>query len=435
MVDPDKGYQLTRAQMFVMCYCKGPSDLSSSYHRRLGHKTFASGHEGWGQIHLWYHCYKSVSLIFLFYELFGLRREWRAHGWKLIGWGHLDLQPIRGKNSLRSLKRATSDILSIILLLLYLFRLSMIHLQRINQNTVQRARDGGGMDRGQSKDYAHPLRIEIKSDSVGAVHPEKALDTKDLSRRKQRPRRAPYTRKVREEVLSPDAQEEVRLRVNLRERQRMHDINGALDALRQVMPYHHGPSVKKLSKMSTLLLARNYIVLLTRTLDELRCMLTNTYGLPATLPQGLPGLPQMAPLGPVHPQTLPPMMHHSCQGPLKMDHLTVSSRPGQASPSASQVAEVSTTSQCPPTSPSPEKSPSPRKVKPQGHKDTCFCITCLTSKEWPHSNVKWSGVGNHFITLITLTAAVISVTLKFFVWKIFHWDECIYIWYLIVSNL
>ncbi|ESO92158.1 hypothetical protein LOTGIDRAFT_70694, partial [Lottia gigantea] len=57
--------------------------------------------------------------------------------------------------------------------------------------------------------------------------------------------------------------EEVRLRINGRERERMHDLNTALDSLRQVMPYSQGPSVKKLSKMSTLLLARNYIVMLT----------------------------------------------------------------------------------------------------------------------------------------------------------------------------
>ena len=43
-----------------------------------------------------------------------------------------------------------------------------------------------------------------------------------------------------------------------------------MDCLRQVMPYAHGPSVKKLSKMATLLLARNYIVLLTRSVEEMR---------------------------------------------------------------------------------------------------------------------------------------------------------------------
>lgn len=64
--------------------------------------------------------------------------------------------------------------------------------------------------------------------------------------------------------------EDIRLRINSRERERMHDLNAALDGLRQVIPYSHGPTVKKLSKMSTLLLARNYIVMLSKSLEEMR---------------------------------------------------------------------------------------------------------------------------------------------------------------------
>jgi len=79
-------------------------------------------------------------------------------------------------------------------------------------------------------------------------------------------------------ALSPRSREYLRLRVNARERQRMHDMNLALDALRRAMPYAQGPAVKKLSKMNTLLLARNYILLLTRTLDELRRLLVATSG-------------------------------------------------------------------------------------------------------------------------------------------------------------
>lgn len=78
--------------------------------------------------------------------------------------------------------------------------------------------------------------------------------------------------------LSPRSREYLRLRVNARERQRMHDMNSALDALRMAMPYAQGPAVKKLSKMNTLLLARNYILLLTRTLDDLRRLLVETHG-------------------------------------------------------------------------------------------------------------------------------------------------------------
>ena len=41
----------------------------------------------------------------------------------------------------------------------------------------------------------------------------------------------------------------------------MHDLNDALDELRSVIPYAHGPSVRKLSKIATLLLAKNYILM------------------------------------------------------------------------------------------------------------------------------------------------------------------------------
>lgn len=77
--------------------------------------------------------------------------------------------------------------------------------------------------------------------------------------------------------LSPRSKEEIRLRVNARERQRMHDLNSAMDALRQVMPYAQGPAVKKISKMNTLLLARNYIVLLKRSIEDLRRTLAEMY--------------------------------------------------------------------------------------------------------------------------------------------------------------
>ena len=57
----------------------------------------------------------------------------------------------------------------------------------------------------------------------------------------------------------------------------MHDLNSALDALREVMPYAHGPSVRKLSKIATLLLAKNYILMLNRSLDEMRQLLPPEY--------------------------------------------------------------------------------------------------------------------------------------------------------------
>ena len=50
----------------------------------------------------------------------------------------------------------------------------------------------------------------------------------------------------------------------------MHDLNHALDSLREVMPYSKNPSVRKLSKISTMVLARNYILSLQKNLEEMQ---------------------------------------------------------------------------------------------------------------------------------------------------------------------
>lgn len=94
-----------------------------------------------------------------------------------------------------------------------------------------------------------------------------------------------------------------RLNINARERRRMHDLNDALDELRSVIPYAHSPSVRKLSKIATLLLAKNYILMQANALDEMRRMvayMNSTTSSPPTcfepvMPynrlQGIQGLP------------------------------------------------------------------------------------------------------------------------------------------------
>lgn len=75
-----------------------------------------------------------------------------------------------------------------------------------------------------------------------------------------------------------DEVQDLRLKVNSRERKRMHDLNQAMDGLREVMPYAQGPSVRKLSKISTLLLARNYILMLSSSLEEMKKLVGDVYG-------------------------------------------------------------------------------------------------------------------------------------------------------------
>ena len=50
----------------------------------------------------------------------------------------------------------------------------------------------------------------------------------------------------------------------------MHDLNDALDELRTVIPYAQSPSVRKLSKIATLLLAKNYILTQRNAVEELK---------------------------------------------------------------------------------------------------------------------------------------------------------------------
>ncbi|XP_048084368.1 oligodendrocyte transcription factor 4 [Alosa alosa] len=78
--------------------------------------------------------------------------------------------------------------------------------------------------------------------------------------------------------LSGDDLQDLRLKVNSRERKRMHDLNSAMDGLREVMPYAQGPSVRKLSKISTLMLARNYILMLSSSLEEMKKLVGDVYG-------------------------------------------------------------------------------------------------------------------------------------------------------------
>uniref|UniRef100_A0A7N8XPA2 Oligodendrocyte transcription factor 1 n=1 Tax=Mastacembelus armatus TaxID=205130 RepID=A0A7N8XPA2_9TELE len=88
--------------------------------------------------------------------------------------------------------------------------------------------------------------------------------------------------------LSPEEQQELRRKINSRERKRMQDLNIAMDALREVMvPYASSPASasssqshqpgappgRRLSKISTLVLARNYILLLGSSLQEMRRLL------------------------------------------------------------------------------------------------------------------------------------------------------------------
>ena len=76
---------------------------------------------------------------------------------------------------------------------------------------------------------AHAAAMLLESpgaggDGTGDSDTDSDLSAAELSRRQLRNKR-----------LSPHAREDLRLRINCRERQRMHDLNMAMDSLRQVM--------------------------------------------------------------------------------------------------------------------------------------------------------------------------------------------------------
>lgn len=58
--------------------------------------------------------------------------------------------------------------------------------------------------------------------------------------------------------------------VNARERRRMRDLNAAVDDLRAAIPYRGNNDSNKLSKIATLLLAKNYIFMQTRLGEDVQ---------------------------------------------------------------------------------------------------------------------------------------------------------------------
>ena len=69
----------------------------------------------------------------------------------------------------------------------------------------------------------------------------------------------------------------------------MHNLNDALDELRKVIPNAHSPFVRqhsKLTKIATLFLAKNYILMQGNTLEEMRKLvsyLSHAAGVPVPL--------------------------------------------------------------------------------------------------------------------------------------------------------
>lgn len=156
---------------------------------------------------------------------------------------------------------------------------------------------------------------------------------------------------IAERNLTEEELQELRLKVNSRERQRMHDLNSALDGLREVMPYANGPSVRRLSKIATLLLAKNYILMLQNSLDEMKKLVSDVYSTKkgserSSPPAAVPAVSTASPVppAPAMPTTSlhQPPPHHAAGLPYpSLAEMRANISPG--SPTSSSLGEVRTT--------------------------------------------------------------------------------------------
>ena len=141
-------------------------------------------------------------------------------------------------------------------------------------------------DRSENKDMGdvspnESLQIDVTSCSSTMYDSDSSQEgSKGETRQyfsQSRMSRNAYKGMLARKCMDENELQELRLKVNSRERKRMHDLNSALDGLREVMPYAHGPSVRKLSKIATLLLAKNYILMLNASLEEMKKLVSDVY--------------------------------------------------------------------------------------------------------------------------------------------------------------
>ncbi|XP_038055127.1 oligodendrocyte transcription factor 3-like [Patiria miniata] len=124
-------------------------------------------------------------------------------------------------------------------------------------------------------DEVHHHRLSSRDDARiredgGSPEPNRVSDAEDEDHAMRQQPKKQTSGKLSNSKSSGKNSKHNRLSINSRERRRMHDLNDALDDLRSVIPYAHGPSVRKLSKIATLLLAKNYILMQANALEEMK---------------------------------------------------------------------------------------------------------------------------------------------------------------------
>lgn len=182
--------------------------------------------------------------------------------------------------------------------------------------------------------------------STQSDSPEAGLHVRGLSAAEEDALSLRLGKKERK-LLSENELQSIRLKINSRERKRMHDLNVAMDGLREVMPYAHGPSVRKLSKIATLLLARNYILMLSSSLEEMKRLVSEIYGSSghhgafhpscgsmthpaASSHPAVPTVPAVPAVPAVHHPLLPPVSSASLSSSVRAPHSLLKAPPASS---------------------------------------------------------------------------------------------------------
>lgn len=106
------------------------------------------------------------------------------------------------------------------------------------------------------------------TDSLPSYFDDGTLSIDNQTDQQSESRSEKSRRKANQTGLNPRERNIRRLESNERERMRMHSLNDAFQALREVIP--HVRLERKLSKIETLTLAKNYIVALTSHICDMR---------------------------------------------------------------------------------------------------------------------------------------------------------------------
>lgn len=215
----------------------------------------------------------------------------------------------------------------------------------------------------------------MMSDSEGSPRTSSLLSMEEIEPYVRRKRISPG-RNNKLQGLNEEEQAVLRMSINSRERKRMHDLNDALDELRQCLPYSHRTGSRKMSKINTLLLASNWIKHLTNVNNELRRQLDE-------LRDSIPGSAAIPQVNPTTPESHLPRLRPSPSAltPLELLRSPSLAPPFKFVPEAPQPLL---------RFPVPASVALPASAQPcvKSINGLCFCVNCLIANTDLKKNIR-----------------------------------------------